>query len=115
MSLSESIVEDAAIEWVRPRASLGKASVSKQGYAGQVGDPPPSILHQCFSWQAKLRRAKTLLAPGEPAAERDSFDGLVLVVHLREAILRPNSAIPEESLATVRPLRIVQNERRLII
>ena len=36
------------------------------------------------------------LAPGEPAAERDSFGDVVLVERLREAIWRLNPAIPEE-------------------
>jgi hypothetical protein len=37
------------------------------------------------------------LAPGEPAAERDSFSEVVLVGRLREAIRRLNPAIPEEA------------------
>ena len=37
------------------------------------------------------------LAPGEPAAERDSFGDVVLVGRLREAIRRLNPAIPEEA------------------
>ncbi len=37
------------------------------------------------------------LAPGEPAAERDSFGEVVLVGRLREAIRRLNPAIPEEA------------------
>lgn len=36
------------------------------------------------------------LAPGEPAAERDSFGELVLVGRLHEAIRRLNPAIPED-------------------
>ena len=39
----------------------------------------------------------THLAPGEPAAERDSFGDVVLVGRLREAIRRLNPAIPEEA------------------
>jgi type I restriction enzyme R subunit len=65
MSLNESIVEDAALEWFR-----------ELGYA--VGHGPQ-------------------LAPGEPAAERDSFGEVVLVGRLREAIWRLNAAIPEEA------------------
>ena len=65
MSLNESIVEDAALEWF-----------GELGYA--VGHGPH-------------------LAPGEPAAERDSFSGVVLVGRLREAIRRLNPAIPEEA------------------
>ena len=37
------------------------------------------------------------LAPGEPAAERDSFSEVVLVGRLREAIRRLNPAIPDEA------------------
>ena len=64
MSLNESIVEEAALEWF-----------GELGYA--VGHGPH-------------------LAPGEPAAERDSFGGVVLVGRLREAIRRLNPAIPDE-------------------
>jgi type I restriction enzyme R subunit len=65
MSLNESIVEDAALEWF-----------GELGYA--VGHGPH-------------------VAPGEPAAERDSFSEVVLVGRLREAIRRLNPAIPEEA------------------
>ena len=37
------------------------------------------------------------LAPGEPAAERDSFGEVVLVRRLRESIRRLNPAIAEEA------------------
>ncbi len=40
------------------------------------------------------------LAPGEPAAERDSFGEVVLVGRLRVAIRRLNPVIPEEARAT---------------
>jgi type I restriction enzyme R subunit len=65
MSLNESIVEDAALEWF-----------GELGYA--VGHGPH-------------------LAPGEPAAERDSFSEVVLLGRLREAIRRLNPAIPEDA------------------
>ena len=65
MSLNESIVEDAALEWF-----------GELGY--EVGHGPH-------------------LAPGELAAERDSFSEVVLVGRLREAIRRLNPAIPEEA------------------
>ena len=65
MSLNESIVEDAALEWF-----------GELGYA--VGHGPH-------------------LAPGEPAAERDSFGEVVLVRRLRQAIRRLNPVIPEEA------------------
>ena len=67
MSLNESTVEDAALEWF-----------GELGYA--IGHGPQ-------------------LAPGEPAAERDSFGEVVLVGRLREAIRRLNPAIPEEASA----------------
>ncbi len=38
-----------------------------------------------------------LIAPGEPAAERDSFGDIALAGRLREAIRRLNPAIPEEA------------------
>lgn len=47
------------------------------------------------------------LAPGEPAAERQSFGEVVLVGRLREAIRRLNPAIPEEARAVIRTFRIV--------
>jgi len=70
MSLNESIVEDAALEWF-----------GQLGYA--VGHGPH-------------------LAPGEPAAERQSFGEVVLVGRLRAAIRRLNPAIPSRTLATLR-------------
>jgi type I restriction enzyme R subunit len=70
MSLNESIVEDAALEWF---GELGFAA----GHGPQ-------------------------LAPGEPAAERESFGEVGLVGRLREAIRRLNSAIPSRTLATLR-------------
>ncbi len=68
MSLNESIVEDAALEWF-----------GELGYS--IGHGPH-------------------LAPGEPAAERDSFSEVVLVGRLREAIRRLTMAFPEEASAT---------------
>jgi type I restriction enzyme R subunit len=64
MSLNESTVENAALEWFK-----------ELGYA--IGHGPH-------------------LAPGEPAAERDSFGDVVLVGRLRAAIARLNPAVPEE-------------------
>jgi type I restriction enzyme R subunit len=65
MSLNESIVEDAALEWF-----------GELGYT--LGHGPH-------------------LAPGEPAAERDSFGEVVLVGRLREAIRRLNFSIPDDA------------------
>jgi type I restriction enzyme R subunit len=70
MSLNESIVEEAALEWF-----------GELGYT--VGHGPH-------------------IAPGEPAAERDSFSEVVLVGRLRAAIRRLNPAIPSRTLATLR-------------
>jgi type I restriction enzyme R subunit len=102
MSLNESIVEDAALEWFRRR----------QGYAGQVGELGYAVGHGVAF--AQLRRAKPSLAPGEPAAERDSFGAVVLVERLREAIRRLNPVIPGEARATSKRYLQVQIERRLI-
>ncbi len=65
MTLTESIVEEATLEWF-----------GEQGYAVAHGP---------------------MLAPGEPAAERDSFGEVVLVARLRDAIARLNPTIPEEA------------------
>jgi type I restriction enzyme R subunit len=65
MPLTESIVEDAALTWLR-----------ELGY---------TICHGPD------------LAPGEAAAERDSFGDVVLVGRLREAICRLNPTIPEDA------------------
>ena len=81
MSLNESIVEDAALEWF-----------GELGYT--VGHGPH-------------------LAPGEPAAERDSFGEVVLVGRLREAIRRLNPAIPEEGNPQGIFVGSKDNERRL--
>ncbi|MBK7956037.1 MAG: hypothetical protein IPK02_19985 [Candidatus Accumulibacter sp.] len=77
MSLNESIVEDAALEWF-----------GELGYA--LGHGPQ-------------------LAPGEPAAERESFGEVVLVGRLRMAIRRLNPAIAEEAAATHKESLSVQN------
>jgi type I restriction enzyme R subunit len=81
MSLNESIVEDAALDWF-----------GELGYA--VGHGPQ-------------------LAPGEPAAERQSFGDVVLVGRLREAIRRLNPAIPEEARAAIKRCLKARSERRL--
>ena len=65
MTLTESIVEDAALTWF-----------SELGYA--IGHGPQ-------------------LAPGEVAAERNSFSDVILIARLREAIARLNPAIPEDA------------------
>jgi type I restriction enzyme R subunit len=76
MSLNESIVEDADLEWF----------LLLQGYGGQVGDLGYAVGHGAAF--AGLRRARPSLAPGEPAAARDEFGDVVLMGRLREAIRR---------------------------
>lgn len=66
MSLTESIVEDAALTWF-----------GELGYA--VGHGPQ-------------------MAPGEPAAERDSFGEVVLVARLRQGLRRVNDSLPDEAI-----------------
>jgi type I restriction enzyme R subunit len=100
MSLNESIVEDAALEWFLLRSD-------PLNYGGQVGELGYAALHGPH------------LAPGEPAAERsrsaaetdevNSFGEVVLVGRLREAIRRLNPAIPEEARATDKESLSVQN------
>jgi type I restriction enzyme R subunit len=65
MSLNESHLEEAALEWL-----------AELGYA--LGHGPD-------------------MAPGEPAAERESFSDVVLTGRLREAIHRLNPGIPAEA------------------
>ena len=67
MTLNESTVEAAALEWLQ-----------ELGYTVAHGPH---------------------LAPGEPAAERESFAEVVLVERLRAAIERLNRQIPEEARA----------------
>jgi len=80
MSLNESIVEEAALTWFRRR----------QGYAGQVGELGYAVGHG------------PQLAPGEPAAERDSYGEVELVGRMRENIRRLTPPIRSGFFATVR-------------
>ena len=80
MSLNESIIEKAALEWflLRQPPSLYQLRRSR-GFGGQVGDQPsrrlrPTRLGYVVGHGAAfagLRRAKPPFAPGEPAAERE--------------------------------------------
>ncbi len=84
MSLNKSIVEDAALEWFHLR----------QCYGGQVGELVP---------QSREIGRRPHLAPGEPAAERDSFGEVVLVERLRKVIRRLNPfCLHSRTLATLR-------------
>ena len=88
MTLNESIVEDAAL--AMPKAALTRPL--PRGEERELGYP---VGHGAAF--AGLRRAKPPLAPGEPAAERDSFGEVVLVGRLRDVIRRLNPAIPLQS------------------
>ena len=69
-----------------------------------------------FEWFGELGYAfghGPHLAPGEPAAERDSFSEVVLVGRLREAIRRLNPAIPEEARAAIKRYLKTRFERRV--
>ena len=83
MSLNESIVEDAALEWF-----------GELGYGGQVGE--------------QTRYARTL-TPALSHGEREEEGEVVLVGRLREAIRRLNFSIPEEASATDKESLSVQN------
>lgn len=89
MSLNESIVEEAALEWF-----------GELGYA--VGHGPQL---------APGEYAEGTLTPALSQGERESCSEVVLAGRLREAIRRLNPAIPEEARATLRNFRIVQTER----
>lgn len=54
------------------------------------------------------------MAPGEPAAERDSFADVVLVGRLREAIRRLNPAIPGKARATHKKYLSVENTSKYV-
>ena len=53
------------------------------------------------------------LAPGEPAAERDSFSKVVLVGRLREAVWRLSSARLQDGRAVVPKSATVRPESKL--
>jgi type I restriction enzyme, R subunit len=91
MSLNESIVEDAALEWF-----------GELGYA--VGHGP------------QLAPGEPAVERNRSAAEMDganSFGEVVLVGRLRETIRRLNLAIPEEARATGKRYLQVRFERRI--
>ena len=89
-NLTDSIVEDAALEWF-----------GELGYA--VGHGP----HLAPGEPAAEREPER---SGD--SRRQSFGEVVLVGRLREAIRRLNPAIPGEARATIRQSRRVQIERR---
>ena len=87
MSLNESIVEDAALEWF-----------GELGYA--VGHGPQL---------APGEYAGGTLTPALSQGERESHGEVVLVGRLCEAIRRLNPAIPEAASATDKESLSVQN------
>jgi type I restriction enzyme R subunit len=90
-SLTESIVEDAALEWF-----------GELGYA--VGHGPHL---------APGEYAGGTLTPALSHGERESYGEVVLVGRLREAIRRLNPAIPEDARATLANSATGQTGRRL--
>ena len=94
-ALNESIVEDASLDWFLLRSA-------PLNYCGQVGELGYAFGHLPAPRSATVGHGPHL-APGEPAAERDSFAEVGLVGRLREAIRRMNPAIPQaRTLATLR-------------
>ena len=89
MSLNESIVEDAALEWFGELGYAVGHLPAPRSATRQAGRGEPAAESACAS----------------PADRRDSFGEVVLVGRLREAIRRLNPAIPEEARAEA--LRIV--------
>ena len=90
MSLNESIVEDAALEWF-----------GELGYA--VGHGPHL---------APGEYAGGTLIPAFSQGEKEKDGEVVLVGRLREAIRRLNPAILEEARAVVADFATTQTERR---
>ena len=80
MSLNESIVEDAALTWF---GELGVGRVKSEMGRVKFLHPFPISLFTLHSFSCGPQ-----LAPGEPASERDSFGGVVLVGRLRGALRR---------------------------
>jgi type I restriction enzyme R subunit len=76
-----------------------------------------SIIEEAaLEWLAELGYAVghgPQMAPGEVAAERDTFGDVVLVGRLRDAMSRLKPLVPGEVRATIRQFRRVQIERRL--
>ncbi len=100
MTLTESIVEEAALEWF----------LLRQGYAVQVGDQPPPRLRLTRLGYAFGHGPG--MAPGEAAAERDAFGEVVLVGRLRAALRRLNFFIPEEVRSAIKYCLITRLVRR---
>ena len=89
MSVNESIVEDAALEWFLLRSAL-------LNYGGQVGELGYAVGHGPHL--APGEHAGVTLTPALSHGERESYSEVVLVGRLREAIRRLNPAIPDKAL-----------------
>ncbi len=81
MSLNESIVEDAALEWFGELGYAVGHLPAPRSATRQAGGGEPAAESACAS----------------PADRRDSFGEVVLVGRLREAIRRLNPAITSAS------------------
>ena len=74
------------------------------------------IKEAAFEWFAELGYAVghgPQMAPGEVAAERDTFGDVVLVGRLREAISRLNPSVPGEAWAVIKRYLKARFVRRL--
>jgi len=102
MSLNESIVEDAALEWFGEQSRVAPTLIPafSQGEKESVGHGPHL---------APGEHAGGTLTPALSHGERESYGEVVLVGRLREAIRLLNPAIPEESAATDKESLSVQN------
>jgi len=96
MSINESTVELAALEWFGEQSRVAPTLIPafSQGEKESVGHGPH-------------------LAPSEAAAERQSFGEVVLAGRLREAIRRLKPAIPEEARAAIKRYLKTRFERRV--
>ena len=102
-------VARASQPWAGCRSPVGANELGFRFRSSGFGTRPsfgPRI--SAFGLQSYEIRHGPQLAPGEPAAERESFGEVVLVGRLREAIRRLNPAIPEEARATIQKFRIAQ-------
>ena len=104
MSLNESIVEEAALEWFGEQSRVAPTLIPafSQGEKESVGHGPQL---------APGEHAGGTLTPALSHGERESYGEVVLVGRLRDAIRRLNPAIPEEARAAIRQFRRVQTER----
>lgn len=102
-------VARASQPWAGCRSPVGANELGFRFRSSGFGARPsfgPRI--SAFGLQSYEIRHGPQLAPGEQAAERESFGEVVLTGCLREAIRRLNPAIPEEARATIRKSRIAQ-------